>query len=162
MDHVGRNEVTPSGECARLHPIHIAQIDDDASRVGPVHNSVHLSDNPCGVLDHGFVRVVDYMGNDSSVVQAARVSYGAGTKKVNADKGLIHYLISHRHTTPQRAQQWLACKAPCRGHPRDCPAAYTGRDNPTPPVWPGVSAYLVRPPWNARKAKRDSSWPWLA
>lgn len=52
------------------------------------------------VLDHGLVRVVDYMGNDSSVVQAARVSYGAGTKKVNADKGLINYLISHRHTTP--------------------------------------------------------------
>ncbi len=55
---------------------------------------------PLEVLDHGFVRVVDYMGNDSSVVQAARVSYGAGTKKVNADKGLINYLIAHRHTTP--------------------------------------------------------------
>ncbi|MCE3255899.1 MAG: FAD-dependent thymidylate synthase [Rickettsiaceae bacterium] len=55
---------------------------------------------PFEILDHGFVRVVDYMGNDSSVVQAARVSYGAGTKKVNADKGLINYLISHRHTTP--------------------------------------------------------------
>jgi thymidylate synthase (FAD) len=55
---------------------------------------------PFEVLDHGFVRVVDYMGNDSSVVQAARVSYGAGTKKVNADKGLINYLIAHRHTTP--------------------------------------------------------------
>ena len=55
---------------------------------------------PFQVLDHGFIRVVDYMGNDSSVVQAARVSYGAGTKKVNADKGLINYLMSHRHTTP--------------------------------------------------------------
>lgn len=55
---------------------------------------------PFEVLDHGFVRVVDYMGNDSSVVQAARVSYGAGTKKVNADKGLINYLMAHRHTTP--------------------------------------------------------------
>lgn len=55
---------------------------------------------PIEVLDHGFVRVMDYMGNDSSVVQAARVSYGAGTKKVNADKGLINYLIAHRHTTP--------------------------------------------------------------
>jgi thymidylate synthase (FAD) len=55
---------------------------------------------PFEVLDHGFVRVVDYMGNDSSVVQAARVSYGQGTKKVNADKGLINYLMSHRHTTP--------------------------------------------------------------
>ena len=52
------------------------------------------------VLDHGFVRVVDYMGNDDSVVQAARVSYGAGTKKVSADKALINYLLAHRHTTP--------------------------------------------------------------
>jgi len=52
------------------------------------------------VLDHGFVRVVDYMGNDSSIVQAARVSYGKGTKKVNEDKGLINYLMRHRHTTP--------------------------------------------------------------
>jgi len=55
---------------------------------------------PSEVLDHGFIRVVDYMGNDSSVVQAARVSYGQGTKKVNADKALINYLIAHRHTTP--------------------------------------------------------------
>jgi thymidylate synthase (FAD) len=55
---------------------------------------------PFEVLDHGFVRVIDYMGNDSAVVQAARVSYGKGTKKVNADKGLINYLIAHRHTTP--------------------------------------------------------------
>lgn len=55
---------------------------------------------PFEVLDHGFVRVVDYMGNDASVVQAARVSYGAGTKKINADKGLINYLMAHRHTTP--------------------------------------------------------------
>ncbi len=55
---------------------------------------------PFEVLDHGFIRVVDYMGNDASVVQAARVSYGAGTKKVSADKALINYLLSHRHTTP--------------------------------------------------------------
>lgn len=55
---------------------------------------------PFQVLDHGFVRVVDYMGNDSSVVQAARVSYGSGTKKVNVDKALINYLMAHRHTTP--------------------------------------------------------------
>jgi len=52
------------------------------------------------VLDDGFVRVVDYMGNDSSIVQAARVSYGAGTKKVREDRGLIRYLMRHRHTTP--------------------------------------------------------------
>ena len=52
------------------------------------------------VLDHGFIRVVDYMGDDSSVVQAARVSYGKGTKKVSTDSGLIKYLMRHRHTTP--------------------------------------------------------------
>jgi len=52
------------------------------------------------ILDHGFVRVVDYMGNDNSIVQAARVSYGKGTKKLNQDKSLINYLISHRHSTP--------------------------------------------------------------
>ncbi|MEL6822707.1 MAG: FAD-dependent thymidylate synthase [Calditrichota bacterium] len=52
------------------------------------------------VLDDGFVRVVDYMGSDSSIVQAARVSYGAGTKKVHQDRGLIRYLLRHRHTTP--------------------------------------------------------------
>ena len=51
-------------------------------------------------LDYGFVRLVDYMGGDDSVVQAARVSYGKGTKKVSEDRGLIRYLMRHRHTTP--------------------------------------------------------------
>ncbi|MCH7549709.1 MAG: FAD-dependent thymidylate synthase, partial [Candidatus Krumholzibacteriota bacterium] len=55
---------------------------------------------PMKVLDDGFVRVVDYMGSDESIVQAARVSYGAGTKKVTEDRGLIRYLMRHRHTTP--------------------------------------------------------------
>ena len=52
------------------------------------------------VLDHGFVRVVDYMGDDTSIVQSARVSYGKGTKKVSTDSGLIKYLMRHRHSTP--------------------------------------------------------------
>jgi thymidylate synthase (FAD) len=52
------------------------------------------------VLDHGFVRVVDYMGDDSAIVQAARVSYGRGTKRVQEDAGLIRYLMRHRHSTP--------------------------------------------------------------
>jgi thymidylate synthase (FAD) len=52
------------------------------------------------VLDHGFIRVIDYMGTDSSIVQAARVSYGAGTKKAQEDRGLINYLMRHRHSTP--------------------------------------------------------------
>ena len=55
---------------------------------------------PVPVLDHGFIRVIDYMGDDAAVVQAARVSYGAGTKKVREDAGLINYLMRHRHTSP--------------------------------------------------------------
>jgi thymidylate synthase (FAD) len=52
------------------------------------------------VLDHGFVRVIDYMGDDAAIVQAARVSYGKGTKTLRSDAGLISYLMRHRHTTP--------------------------------------------------------------
>ena len=55
---------------------------------------------PIKLLDHGFIRVIDYMGDDSAIVQAARVSYGSGTKKVSQDKGLIHYLMRHRHSHP--------------------------------------------------------------
>jgi thymidylate synthase (FAD) len=55
---------------------------------------------PLPVLDHGFVRVIDYMGDDNAVVQAARVSYGRGTKKISEDAGLIKYLMRHRHSTP--------------------------------------------------------------
>ena len=51
-------------------------------------------------LDHGFIRVVDYMGDDQAVVQAARVSYGKGTTRVTEDRGLIRYLMRHRHSTP--------------------------------------------------------------
>lgn len=52
------------------------------------------------VLDDGFIRLIDYMGSDESIVQAARVSYGKGTKKVSQDRGLIRYLLRNRHTTP--------------------------------------------------------------
>ena len=55
---------------------------------------------PISVLDHGFVRVIDYMGDDSAIVQSARVSYGKGTKKISNDQGLIKYLMRHRHSTP--------------------------------------------------------------
>ncbi len=55
---------------------------------------------PMPLLDHGFIRVIDYMGNDTAVVQAARVSYGTGTKKVRQDAGLINYLIRNKHSTP--------------------------------------------------------------
>lgn len=55
---------------------------------------------PFKALDDGFVRAVDYMGSDAAIVQAARISYGAGTKQVHEDRGLIRYLLRHRHTTP--------------------------------------------------------------
>ncbi len=59
-----------------------------------------LLDKEFKVLDSGFVRLIDYMGSDESIVQAARVSYGKGTKKVSEDRGLIRYLMRHKHTTP--------------------------------------------------------------
>src|SRR5690348_12937591 len=55
---------------------------------------------PLPVLDHGFIRVIDYMGDDAAIVQAARVSYGVGTRHVSSDRGLIRYLMRHRHTSP--------------------------------------------------------------
>ena len=55
---------------------------------------------PVQVLDHGFVRLIDYMGDDGAIVQAARVSYGRGTRRRSDDRGLIRYLMRHRHTTP--------------------------------------------------------------
>jgi thymidylate synthase (FAD) len=67
--------------------------------------------NPC--LDHGFVRLIDYMGDEAAIVQAARVSYGAGTKAVSNDRGLIRYLVRHRHTTPlEMCEIKLHCKMP--------------------------------------------------
>jgi thymidylate synthase (FAD) len=60
----------------------------------------HILYEAIPVLDHGFVRVVDYMGDDSSIVQAARVSYGRGTRKLSDDRNLIGYLLRHAHTTP--------------------------------------------------------------
>jgi len=66
---------------------------------------------PC--LDHGFVRLIDYMGSDESIVQAARVSYGKGTKKVHQNRGLIRYLMRHQHTTPLEMVEFkFHCKLP--------------------------------------------------
>ncbi|RKX25082.1 MAG: FAD-dependent thymidylate synthase [Candidatus Zixiibacteriota bacterium] len=59
-----------------------------------------LLDKEFKILDHGFIRLVDYMGDDSAIVEAARVSYGKGTKKVSEDRGLIRYLMRHNHTSP--------------------------------------------------------------
>ena len=64
-------------------------------------------------LDKGFVRLVDSMGGDNAIVQAARVSYGKGTSKVSQDRGLIRYLMRHRHTTPFEMVEFkFHCKMP--------------------------------------------------
>src|SRR5438874_10240076 len=69
--------------------------------------------SPLPVLDHGFVRLIDYMGDDGAVVQAARVSYGRGTTKLRDDRGLIRYLMRHRHSTPfEMCELKLHCKLP--------------------------------------------------
>ena len=83
----------------------LAQIEEQRAQVQPTRRAVApaLEDilyQAIPVLDHGLVRVIDYMGDDNAVVQAARVSYGRGTKKVTEDQGLIHYLMRHRHSTP--------------------------------------------------------------
>ena len=84
-----------------------AQAEIDAARATPRPTLRAVSDGMEGhlytahpVLDHGFVRVIDYMGDDAAIVQAARVSYGAGTKHVSNDEGLIRYLMRHWHSTP--------------------------------------------------------------
>ncbi len=72
-----------------------------------------LLDHPIPVLDKGFVRLVDYMGGDERIVQAARVSYGSGTKTFRQDRGLIHYLIRNWHTSPfEQVQLTFHCKMP--------------------------------------------------
>lgn len=86
--------------------------DDQRREIAEARKNIHLSSRayssdleqmlhePIPVLDHGFVRVVDYMGNDEAIVQAARVSYGSGTKAISTDRGLIRYLMRHWHSTP--------------------------------------------------------------
>ncbi len=88
-----------------LSPEQQAEVDAQRARAEPTLRAVapaleEILYRPLEVLDHGFVRVVDYMGDDGAVVQAARVSYGRGTRKVSEDRGLIRYLLRHRHTTP--------------------------------------------------------------
>ncbi|MBI2254365.1 MAG: FAD-dependent thymidylate synthase [Proteobacteria bacterium] len=88
-----------------LSPEQLAAIDEQRAVSLPTRRAVapaleEILYQPIELLDHGLVRVIDYMGDDNAVVQAARVSYGRGTKKVTEDQGLIHYLMRHRHSTP--------------------------------------------------------------
>lgn len=82
------------------HDINASKDDTALTRRATVPALEALLGDAIPVLDHGFVRVVDYMGDDAAIVQAARVSYGKGTKHVSQDKGLINYLMRHWHSTP--------------------------------------------------------------
>jgi thymidylate synthase (FAD) len=89
----------------RLSPEQQEEVADQRGEAQPTRRATvpaleEILYEPLPVLDHGFIRVVDYMGDDAAVVQAARVSYGRGTRKVSEDQGLINYLMRHRHTTP--------------------------------------------------------------
>ncbi|WP_373414848.1 FAD-dependent thymidylate synthase [Ensifer aridi] len=101
-----------------LSDIQSAEIEQARQTVMPTRRSVaegleEILFQAIPVLDHGFVRVIDYMGDDAAVVQAARVSYGRGTRKVSEDRGLIHYLLRHWHTTPfEMAEIKLHVKMP--------------------------------------------------
>ncbi len=88
-----------------LSPEQLAAIEEQRAQSHPTRRAVapaleEILYQAIPLLDHGIVRVIDYMGDDNAVVQAARVSYGRGTKKVSEDQGLIHYLMRHRHSTP--------------------------------------------------------------
>ncbi len=92
------NEMSPSGRDTDAIAEQRAQ--SHTTRRATVPAMEDLLYLPQPVLDHGFVRVIDYMGDDAAIVQAARVSYGAGTKKARDDAGLIRYLMRHWHSTP--------------------------------------------------------------
>lgn len=85
---------------AQVEAVREAQSDSATTRRPTVAAMEAMLHEPLPVLDHGFVRVVDYMGDDAAIVQAARVSYGRGTSRLSSDRGLIRYLLRHRHTTP--------------------------------------------------------------
>jgi thymidylate synthase (FAD) len=95
----------PGGAPGRLTPEQAGEIDASRAAEAPTRRATvaALEDilyQALPVLDHGFVRLIDYLGDDGAIVQAARVSYGKGTRRVSEDAGLINYLMRHRHSTP--------------------------------------------------------------
>jgi thymidylate synthase (FAD) len=103
--HHAEAKPTPRGQAHGLTAEQEAEIEaqrgvEAATRRATVPALEDILYKALPVLDHGFVRVVDYMGDDGAIVQAARVSYGKGTRRVSEDAGLINYLMRHRHSTP--------------------------------------------------------------
>jgi len=111
-DNPGAEDESPRREAARTFPARDIISDQQRAEIDALRDATYQTRRatvpaleeilyePIQVLDHGFVRVVDYMGDDAAIVQAARVSYGKGTKQISNDRGLIRYLMRHRHTTP--------------------------------------------------------------
>ena len=100
---------------ARMSTTHMSDLPDQTERLkrGSAPELDQVLGTRFRVLDDGFVRVVDYMGSDEAIVQAARVSYGEGTKKIHEDRGLIRYLMRHRHSTPyEMCEIKFHCKLP--------------------------------------------------
>jgi thymidylate synthase (FAD) len=96
---------SPNGTAMALTEQQQSEIDATRAQRAETHRPTvpaleALLFQPLPLLDHGFVRVIDYMGDDAAIVQAARVSYGRGTRRVSEDAGLIRYLMRHRHSTP--------------------------------------------------------------
>src|SRR5690242_10654483 len=96
MNGVGRVTLKPE----QLAEIEAQRTQSSATRRPTVPALEAMLYEAIPVLDHGFIRVIDYMGDDAAIVQAARVSYGRGTRRVSEDAGLIRYLMRHRHSTP--------------------------------------------------------------
>ncbi|MCW6160528.1 MAG: FAD-dependent thymidylate synthase [Candidatus Micrarchaeales archaeon] len=98
----GKPKVASPKSCSEsLMPVVETEKEPKLTRISiPAANKLIGKKIPVPGIDHGFVELIDYMGSDQSIVRAARVSYGAGTKSVSSDKGLIRYLMRHRHTTP--------------------------------------------------------------
>src|ERR1700719_2870631 len=135
----------PAGGGMRLTPEQQAEIAAPRGETRPTRRATvpaleEILYEPLPVLDHGFVRVIDYMGDDAAIVQAARVSYGRGTRKISEDQGLINYLMRHRHTTPFEmceikyhvklpifvARQWIRHRT---ANVNECSARYSILDN---------------------------------
>jgi len=102
---------SPDRPAGTAEPVETRLTDEQADDIAALRSQVQktrramvpaLEDilyEPLPVLDQGFIRVIDYMGDDAAIVQAARVSYGRGTKQISNDRGLINYLMRHRHTS---------------------------------------------------------------
>ena len=113
-----KNQGGPATKDTLMTPEQQSEIDDQRSMLHQTRRATvpaleDLLYLPIPLLDHGFIRPIDYMGDDAAIVQSARVSYGRGTRRISDDRGLIRYLMRHQHTTPlEMCEIKLHCKMP--------------------------------------------------